>query len=118
MTLSLDELRRFVRHCDPQRPLEADDPLYVPFDEGVPTRGTTHASCIQALRRFIYLKDESCQLFTGFPGTGKTTELRRLRAQLSSAKDLPTHAVYVDFEEYLDRYTPASITDVLRILAF
>ena len=118
MPLSLEDLRRFVRCCDPQRPLEADDPLYVPFDEGVPTRGTTHASCIQALRRFIYLKDESCQLFTGFPGTGKTTELRRLRAQLSAARDLPTHAVYIDFEEYLDRYTPASITDVLRIVAF
>jgi hypothetical protein len=118
MTLSLEDLRRFVRCCDPQRPLEADDPLYVAFDEGVPTRGTTHASCIQALRRFIYLKDESCQLFTGFPGTGKTTELRRLRAQLSAARDLPTHAVYIDFEEYLDRYTPASITDVLRIVAF
>jgi hypothetical protein len=26
--------------------------------------------------------------------------------------------VYVDFEDYLDRYTPASITDVLRILAY
>jgi hypothetical protein len=118
MALALDELRRFVRHCDPQRPLEADDPLYVPFDEGAPTRGTSHTSCIQALRRFIYLKDESCQLFTGFPGTGKTTELRRLRAQLGNAKDLPTFAVYIDFEEYLDRYTPASITDVLRIVAY
>ena len=118
MSLPLDELRRFVRNCDPQRPLEADDPLYVPFDEGTPTRGTSHTSAIQALRRFIYLKDESCQLFTGFPGTGKTTELRRLRAQLADAKDLPTHAVYVDFEEYLDRYTPASITDVLRIFAY
>jgi hypothetical protein len=118
MSLPLDELRRFVRNCDPQRPLEADDPLYVPFDEGTPTRGASHTSAIQALRRFIYLKDESCQLFTGFPGTGKTTELRRLRAQLADAKDLPTHAVYVDFEEYLDRYTPASITDVLRIFAY
>jgi hypothetical protein len=118
MPLSLDELRRFVRHCDPQRPLEADDPLYVAFDEGEPTRGTSHTSCIQALRRFIYLKDESCQLFTGFPGTGKTTELRRLGAQLTSARDLPTFAVYIDFEEYLDRYTPASITDVLRIVAY
>src|SRR5205807_163472 len=25
---------------------------------------------------------------------------------------------YIDFEEYLDRYTPASITDVLRIVAY
>jgi hypothetical protein len=116
--ISLDELRKFVRLCDPQRPLEANDPLYVPFDEGEPTRGVGHASCINALHRFIHLKDETCQLFTGFPGTGKTTELRRLRAQLSASKDLPTFAVYIDFEEYLDRYTPVTITDVLRIIAY
>src|SRR3954471_4497178 len=53
MTITLDELRSFVRLCDPQRPLEANDPLYVPFDEGEPTRGSTHASCIHALNRFI-----------------------------------------------------------------
>lgn len=118
MTITLDELRSFVRLCDPQRPLEANDPLYVPFDEGEPTRGSTHASCIHALNRFIHLKDETCQLFTGFPGTGKTTELRRLRAMLNQSRDLPTFAVYIDFEEYLDRYTPVTITDVLRIIAY
>jgi len=31
-----EELRRFVRNCDPQRPLEADAPLYVPFDGRTP----------------------------------------------------------------------------------
>jgi hypothetical protein len=118
MPITLEELRSFVRLCDPQRPLEANDPLYVPFDEGEPTRGSTHASCISALFRFIHLKDETCQLFTGFPGTGKTTELRRLKAMLSASRDLPTFAVYIDFEEYLDRYTPVTITDVLRIIAY
>jgi hypothetical protein len=117
-TLSLDELRRFISLCDPMRPLEPGDPLYVPFDEGTPVRGGEGQSCIDSLQRLIYLKDETRQLFTGFPGTGKTTELKRLTVRLSEAKDLPTHAIYIDFEEWLDRYTPVSITDVLRVLAY
>jgi hypothetical protein len=116
--LPLDELRAFIALCDPVRPLDPGDPLYVPFDEGTPVRGDYGVSCIEALERLIFLKDETRQLFTGFPGTGKTTELRRLQVRLDAARDLPTHAVYIDFEEYLDRYTPVSITDVLRILAY
>ncbi len=116
-TLPLDELRALIRVCDPMRPLVPGDPLYVAFDEGTPVRGSAGESCVDQLQRLIYLKEETRQLFTGFPGTGKTTELRRLQARLNDAKDLPTVAIYVDFEEYLDRYTPVSITDVLRILA-
>src|SRR6266705_1965315 len=104
-TLSLDELRRFISLCDPMRPLEPGDPLYVPFDEGTPVRGGEGQSCIESLQRLIYLKDETRQLFTGFPGTGKTTELKRLAVRLSEAKDLPTHAIYIDFEPgYLKRF--------------
>lgn len=114
MPLELWDLRRFVKQCDPLRPLEAGDPMYVPLDA---VRGTL--SCIDALFRTVALSDlESCQLFTGFPGTGKTTELKRLAARLANAKDLPTHTIYIDFEEYLDRFAPISITDVMRIIAY
>ena len=114
MTVELQDLRRFVKHCDPLLPLEAGDPLYVPLDD---VRGTV--SCIDALYRTVALADtESCQLFTGFPGTGKTTELKRLAKRLEDAKDLPTHTIYVNFEEYVDRYAPISITDVMRIIAY
>ena len=118
LPLNLEELRTFISACDPMRPLAPGDPLYVPFDEGTPVRGSEGQSCIDSLQRLIYLKDETRQLFTGFPGTGKTTELRRLEVRLNEAKDLPTYALYIDFEDYLDRYTPVSITDVLRVLAY
>lgn len=114
MTMELWDLRRFVKQCDPLRPLEAGDPLYVPLDD---VRGTV--SCVDALFRTVALSEtESCQLFTGFPGTGKTTELKRLARRLSEAKDTPTHTIYVDFEEYVDRYSPISITDVMRVIAY
>ncbi len=117
--IPLDELRRYVSLCDPNRPLSPGDPLYVEFDKGIPTRGSQSESCIAQLYRTIALasSDYTRQLFSGFPGTGKTTELQRLKAELNDAQDLSTRAVYIDFEEYLDRYTPVSIIDVLRVLA-
>jgi hypothetical protein len=118
MDVPLQQLRRYVKQCDPFLPLPAGDPRYVPLDEGTtPVRGKVTA--VDALRRKIRLSDaESCQLFSGFPGTGKTTELRRLEAQLATAKDLPTYTIYIDFEDYIDRYAPISITDVLRVVAY
>jgi hypothetical protein len=118
MAVTIPQLRNYVKQCDPFLPLPAGDPRYVALDEGkTPVRGKVTA--VDALRRKIQLSDaESCQLFTGFPGTGKTTELRRLEAQLATSKDLPTYTIYIDFEQYLDRYAPISITDVLRVVAY
>ncbi len=38
--IGFDELRALVRACDPMLPLSPNDPFYVPFDEGEPTRGS------------------------------------------------------------------------------
>ena len=118
MAIELRDLRRYVKQCDPQRPLPAGDPLYVPLDEG-PAAVRGNLSCVDALYKTIAYDDtESCQLLTGFLGTGKTTELKRLEDKLTHAKDLPTHTIYVDFEEYIDRYAPISISDILRVIAY
>lgn len=119
--ISVTEMQGFVERCDPNRPLDAGDPLYVALDEGIPVRGGDGTSCIDEIERTIVFSDRTrptCQLFTGFPGTGKTTELNRLRARLDNNKLLPTHTVMVDFEAYVDRFSPISISDVLRVLAY
>lgn len=122
MTIALHELQAFIERCDPQRALYPGDPMYVPLDEGQPVRGSDGRSCIDALAQTVRLRDPmrgaTCQLFTGFPGSGKTTELRLLAARLREDKVTPTHVVLIDFEEYLDIFTPLSITDVLRVLAY
>ena len=96
MTVSLEELRRFVRHCDPQRPLEAEATRSTSRSTSrVPSRAGVEPHELQsrALRRFVYLKDESCQLFTGFPGTGRDRPSSGASARSSpEARDLPTYA--------------------------
>ena len=69
MAFNLEELRRFIALCDPMRPLDAGDPLYVPFDEGTPVRGSAGQSSTDILQRLVYLKDETRQLFTGLVGS-------------------------------------------------
>lgn len=121
MTVSLETLRRYVRNCDPSRALSADDPFYVPLDAGTPVRGAAGRSPIEELHHVLQLADpngESCQLFTSFAGSGKTTELLRLARQLENDPEVPTRVVFVDFEAWLDRYSPVAITDVLRVLAW
>lgn len=119
--ISLTDMQRFVAQCDPDRPLQAGDPLYVALDDGTPVRGGDGTSCIDELERTILFSkpaSPTCQLFTGFPGTGKTTELNRLRARFDANKVFSAHTLVVDFQEYIDPYVPISITDVLRVLAY
>lgn len=115
MPVDLETLRQFVRQCDPAAPLSGEDPRYVELRD---VRGEGEMNSVDRLAQTIFLLDQSCQLFTGYPGTGKTTELRRLQKKLDDAKDTPTHVVYVPFEQYIDLYSPISIADVLRVLAY
>jgi len=80
-----DTLRRWLADCDPYRPLPLEDHRYFDFNEPVPgtdrpLRGRDH---IAYLKDAIELsEDGSCQLFSGFGGTGKSTELARLAEDL------------------------------------
>lgn len=121
MPVTLVELQNFVENCNPSVPLGSNDPRYVALDEGTPVRGSQGRSCIDDLERTILFAPQGvakCQLFTGFPGTGKTTELARLKARLEANKNISVRVVYVDFQDYISLYAPASILDVLRVLAY
>lgn len=83
--------------CHPEIPLEPGDPRYVDL---TPVRGghylaTVITQCIQRTRLPMFHK----QLVTGHRGSGKSTELKQLHANL---RDQGYLAVYVDVEELLD----------------
>jgi hypothetical protein len=79
------------------RPLEADDPAYVPLHKD--------ANPVEMLARGIeWGGEQSVQLLSVQRGAGKTTELRRLRRRL---EDAGYFVVLCDLEGYLNQSTPA-----------
>jgi hypothetical protein len=108
MTLAtnLDEV---YRACNPDLPLKADDTRYVDLST---VRGTKIIS--KTIARSIARSDQfHQQLFTGHRGSGKTTELFRLTAELESEHFF---VVYLDTEELLD-LSNLNYLDVLLSIA-
>jgi hypothetical protein len=92
------------------RPLEPGDPLYQPVYD--------YPGCDDPVaeleRRIEYADVESLSLFSGFRGSGKTTELLRLRERLRNSG---MTVLYADALEYVNPASPVEITDLLIVLA-
>ncbi|HEY9693171.1 MAG TPA: P-loop NTPase fold protein [Oculatellaceae cyanobacterium] len=104
------DLQRFYQSCDPSHTLILENPeerkYYIDFAS---VRG---GKVIEALARTIARLSPdkpTCQLFTGHIGCGKSTELRRLEADL---KEVGFHVVYFESTEDLDM-TDVDVTDIL-----
>lgn len=112
--MELDFLR-FFDACDPSKTLAIANPedrqYYIDFAS---VRG---GKIIEALKRTIVLRSRlnqpTCQLFTGHIGCGKSTELRRLQADLEAQG---FHVVYFESTQDLDM-TDVDITDILLAIA-
>ncbi len=101
------QLREFYENLS-DRPLEVDDPLYVPIHTG-PSSGD--ADPIQRIARAMTWNPlESAQLLSGFRGTGKSTELLRLRRLLN---EQGFKVVLCDMRRYLNLSTKIDVSDFL-----
>ncbi len=93
-------------------PLEPDDPRYVDLYEG---STLLQADPVELLATAIeFSPGESVQLLSGFRGTGKSTELKRLVARLRREG---LKVVFLDIDEYLNMSTPVDVSDFLMALA-
>jgi hypothetical protein len=60
---------------------------------------------------------QSVHLFSGFRGSGKSTELRRLRKHLTSIPEGDYKVVLCDIEDYINLSQPVDISDFLMAIA-
>lgn len=118
---SLDELRQWMKACDPAAPIDPSDPRFVDFyrfeHEGqqVSLRGEDMDAGLPALADAIELAtDRSCQLFSGFSGTGKSSELRGLKHNLEANGYV---VLLADAGEYLNLRGPLTISELLIVVA-
>jgi len=94
------------------RPLDPEDPQYVPIYED---DRLASDDPVQLMAQAVqWTTGQSVQLLSGFRGTGKSTELRRLRKVLRQAG---YRVVLLDIEDYLNTSVPIDISDFLIVLA-
>jgi hypothetical protein len=107
-------LRDFYRAVM-DRPIEfdgANSTRYVPFYEE--PAFAEHDPVKLMARSIEFSPGESVQLFSGFRGSGKSTELRRLRKHLLESGNYKV--VLVDIEDYINLSQPVDVSDFLMAL--
>ncbi len=114
--MDLETRRRLYALCRDE-PLAPDDQRNVDFDhrDGLAIRGV---SWVERLAAPVELSDRPTrQLITGLPGSGKSTELRRLEAHLRGEPENPGFLVArVDAEDAFDLTQPIDLPDVIAVL--
>ena len=91
---------------------EQDIKHYVPLYE---EPGLADEDPVKLLANGIEWTSESVQLLSGYRGTGKSTELKRLKTHLMKE---PGYLVFLcDVEEYLNLSTPIDVSDFLMVVA-
>ena len=112
MALSKEE-RGFLRGLHTRvadRALEPDDPLYEPIHQQL-----NEDDPVAIMQGRIELADvQTMQLFSGFSGCGKTTELFRLRRDLRKQGYI---VLYADALAYVNQFEPLTIADMLMVVA-
>lgn len=109
-------LRELVARCDPERPLEPGDDLNLDIDRAsqTPARGERW---VDRLGRVVELSSAPQTLFfTGLPGSGKSTELKRLLARLADPERSNLLPVYIDAAEVLDLSGTLDVADIIAII--
>jgi hypothetical protein len=117
MTLTPEEQalrKRIYPRLDGRKPLRPDDPndraMYHPIYSAPGCEDP-----VQLLQDHIELSDvESLQMFSGFRGSGKTTELFRLQKNLQQKGYV---VLYADALNYISPSEEIDITDLLIVLA-
>lgn len=113
----MDRARRkqLFNACNPHESLAPDDPRNVALDElGGPDARPRGIPWAERLAEEITLSaDAAFVLFTGLPGSGKSTELRRVAASLAGEARGRLLPVFVDAEQVIDLSNPIDVPDLI-----
>lgn len=93
-------------------PLSPQDERYIPLYEDPSLVGLDPVDMLA--RAISWAPGESVQLLSGFRGTGKSTELRRLMQRLVDEHNI---VLLCDMEEHMNLSTPVDVSDFLLAIS-
>jgi hypothetical protein len=113
--MDLAERRKLYNKCRPSEALFPDDPRYVAIDElGEPGHRVRGEDWVTGLARSFELSDLPVyMLVTGLPGSGKSTELRRLASRLQDPQRANLLPVTIVAEDVFELANPIDVPDIL-----
>ena len=107
----------YYNRCRPNEPLKPGDERNLDLDAADPKTPIRGYRWSDHLADKIALTDgHVCEFFTGLPGSGKTTELYRLSANLFASDGANLLTVYIDAFDFLETTSPIDIVDILAII--
>src|SRR5262245_58301601 len=110
LSKSDEELLEWIyKRLDPPESLEPDDPRYKPVYQS----GEREDPVARLQIQIKWQGPQSLQLFSGFRGSSKTTELYRLRKEL---RDTGSVVIYANALDYANPAEPIEISDLLLVL--
>ena len=104
-------LRDFFRQVS-DHPLDPEDPRYIPLYDDTELAGDDPVELMA--RAIEWTPGQSVQLLSGYRGTGKSSELRRLEKRLHDDGYL---VIRRDIEDYLNLSVPVDISDFLMAIS-
>ncbi len=103
-----DLLGQVYRNLE-EKPIKPDHPFYVEIWEN-----SGHDPVQKLRKHIVWSQVQSLQFFSGFNGSGKSTQLFRLKRDLEQAGYL---VIYADASAYLDLADPIEIEVLLLVIA-
>lgn len=111
--MTLEDRKKYFNICDPYAYIEPDSSEFVDFD-ALRVRGRNWSDVLSS---GIELSDEPiCEFFTGHRGSGKTTELQKVKRRLEDANGANLLVVYINAEDYLETSSEIDVSDILSII--
>jgi len=108
--------KRYFNRCKPNESLPPEDDRNLDLD-AFGAKRVRGVNWVERLANRIELSDEACfGLFTGLPGSGKSTELRRLARRLERKDGANLLPVLVQAEDVLDIFNPIDVPDILSAI--
>lgn len=110
--------RKYYNRCNALESLAPEDERNLDID-GFSQQKVRGSNWTERLGNAIELSDQPVfLLFTGLPGSGKSTELKRLAGRLSNPGRGNFLPVLVDGERYLDLTDRVDISDIIAAILF
>ncbi|MCB9738605.1 MAG: hypothetical protein H6747_04995 [Deltaproteobacteria bacterium] len=112
--MDLQTRRRLFNACDPDEPIGPNDSRYVAIDDTIAGARIRGGDWVTNIQDELLLSERPLfKLLTGLPGSGKSTELRRLEAAIRDQHRSVMLPVHIDAEEHLDLTAAVDVVDIL-----